>query len=70
MKDLIAALQILANYAEDDTYAPTHCEHDVLYVTCVQFKDVPSEDRKALSKLGFSEDRDNGGFQSYRFGSS
>jgi len=31
MNDLLKALTILAKYA-DDTYSPTHCEHDVMYV--------------------------------------
>lgn len=70
MKDLIAALQILAKYAPEDTHNPTHCEHDVMYVTCVQFKDVSPADQDALAKLGFREDTENGGFQSYRYGSS
>jgi hypothetical protein len=68
MKDLIAALQIFAKYAPDE-YAPTHCEHDVLYVTCVKYDDVSDEDKAALDKLGFHESEYNG-FQSYRYGSS
>jgi hypothetical protein len=32
MKDLIEALGILLRYQKADTYAPTHCEHDVLLV--------------------------------------
>ena len=67
MKDLIAALQIFAKYAPDE-YAPTHCEHDVMCVTCVQYDDVLDEDKKQLEKLGFI--KSEFGFQSFRFGSS
>lgn len=64
MKDLIEALTILANYG--DPYAPTHCEHDVLYVA-VDPKLVSAEDKARLHELSFDPEPD--GFRSYRFGS-
>jgi hypothetical protein len=70
MKDLIKALEIFLKYCPEDTYAPTHCEHDVMYVTCVPFDKVTNEDVAALDALSFTEDRENGGFKPYRFGSS
>jgi hypothetical protein len=70
MKDLIEALTILAKYLPEDTYAPTHCEHDVLYVPAVDFNEVSDEDKKRLDELGFSENTEFGdGFMSFRFGS-
>ena len=68
MKDLIKALEIFLKYCPNDRYAPTHCEHDVMYVTCVQFDKVSPEDVAALEALGFT--KGEYGFQSYRFGSS
>ncbi len=68
MKDLIDALQIMAKYSPEDNYAPTHCEHDVLYVPSVNYDAVSDEDKATLDKLGFTKG-DFGGFQSYRFGS-
>lgn len=68
MKDLIEALAIFAKYAPDET-RPTHCEHDELYITCVDPAAVSREDADRLLVLGF---RPNsvGGFSSFRFGSS
>jgi hypothetical protein len=70
MKDLIEALTIFLKYVDDDPYAPTHCEHDVLYVPTVDFAKVSDEDKKRLDELGFTENTDGiEGFMSYRFGS-
>lgn len=68
MKDLIEALTILAKYMPDDTYAPTHCEHDVLSV-CGGIEDgtVSPKDAERLAKLGFHWGEDC--WQSFRFGS-
>jgi hypothetical protein len=69
MKDLLEALQIMAKYM-DDEYAPTCCEHDVLYVPTVDYDKVSAADKKRLDELGFIENTDGGqGFMSYRFGS-
>ena len=69
MKDLIEALTILAKYMKDE-YAPTHCEHDVLYVPTVDFNAVSEADKTRLDELGFRENTDGGeGFMSHRFGS-
>lgn len=67
MKDLIKALQILEKYASD-TYSPTHCEHDELWITCVNPYDVSAVDAAELKLLGFIIV--DGGFRSFRFGSS
>ena len=66
MKDLIEALQILAKYMKENIYAPTHCEHDELYVL-VNPSIVTYDDLERLKKLGFCPDGDT--FRSYRFGS-
>ncbi len=67
MEDLIKALQILLKYAPGH-YAPTHCEHDELYVPCVEYSAVSEEDREELARLGFHES-EHGSFSSRRFGS-
>ena len=69
MKDLIEALQILLKYANDD-YAPTHCEHDQLYIGCdIEREKVSEEDIKKLDELGFFWTDESDGFMSFRFGS-
>jgi hypothetical protein len=69
MKDLIKALQILLKYANDD-YAPTHCEHDMMYIGCdIDIEQVSKEDVKELDELGFHWEEEYDGFISYRFGS-
>ena len=68
MKDLIEALTILAKYMDLEEKWPTHCEHDVLYVCHIEPEDVSEEDTKRLEVLGFFPS-DEGGFQSFRFGS-
>jgi hypothetical protein len=68
MKDLIKALEIFLKYCPEDSYAPTHCEHDVLHVTCVEPEKVSPEDIAALEVLGFH--KGEFGFESFRFGSS
>ena len=68
MKDLIEALIILAKYMDSEQKWPTHCEHDVLYVCHIDEEDVSEEDTKRLDELGFHPSEE-GGFQSYRFGS-
>ena len=68
MNDLIKALQIFLKY-DNNTRNPFSCEHDELYITCVQHEDVSAKDKAILEKLGFSP-HDAGGFVSYRFGSS
>ena len=70
MKDLIKALEIFLKYCPKDVHNPLHCEHDVMYVTCVKYADVSVDDRIKLDKLGFNEDTENYGFKSYRYGSS
>lgn len=73
MKDLIAALTILAKYLPKDEYSysyPTHCEHDQLMVPGVDVDKVSPQDMERLSELGFKPHEDGlDGFVSYRFGS-
>jgi hypothetical protein len=71
VKDLIEALQILAKYA-NDSRNPTHCEHDILTVVCVDPAKVSEEDVKRLDELGFfvSEEYGESQFHSFRFGSA
>jgi hypothetical protein len=70
MEDLIKALKIFQAYMEKDTYAPFHCEHDILYVCCVDPEKVSEYDKQQLDDLGFfvSEECD-GCFASHRYGS-
>lgn len=68
MKDLIEALQIFLKYG--DPYAPTHCEHDVMYVM-ISPDVVSDEDTSKLDELGFyPDDEISECFSSYRFGSA
>uniref|UniRef100_A0A6M3JXT4 Uncharacterized protein n=1 Tax=viral metagenome TaxID=1070528 RepID=A0A6M3JXT4_9ZZZZ len=65
MEDLIKALTIFLKYK--NSYAPTHCEHDILYVN-INPEIVSKEDKLELNKLGFEDDEYT--FYSFRFGSS
>ena len=67
MDALIEALTILRNYT--DNFRPTHCEHDILYIPCVNVNEVTPEDLKRLEELNFEPDEDVGGFSSSYFGS-
>lgn len=67
MEDLLKAIKIFLKY--DNSYAPTGCEHDVLYVY-VHPDSVSSEDLLELDNLGFLSDTELGCFYSYRFGSA
>lgn len=68
MKDLIESLTILAKYL-DETYAPTHCEHDILMVPGVTKEEVSEEDAKKLDDLGWHYDTEYDCWASFRFGS-
>lgn len=68
MDDLIEALTIFKKYiGPNGCYAPTHCEHDEMYVCCVNPSDVSPEDITRLDDLGFVTDGET--FYSFRFGS-
>lgn len=70
MNDLIKALQIISSYMVEDVYAPTHCEHDILYLHVGLDKHQISEaDLAELDKLGFSWNDEFDCFYSFRFGS-
>ena len=64
MKDLIKALQIFLKY--ENSYSPTHCEHDELTVN-INPDIISKEDIDKLCQLGFEIEDDY--FISYRFGS-
>lgn len=68
MGDLIKALNIFLKYK--DSYSPTHCEHDVLYVVGISYEEVLDEDKEELKKLGFSWSNEIDCWCSYRFGSA
>jgi hypothetical protein len=70
MKDLIEALTIFAKYQEADTYAPTHCEHDIMLVVGVEESAVSEEDAKRLDALGWHWDSEYDCWGSFRFGSA
>ena len=67
MRDLVEALTIFLKYG--DKYAPTGCEHDVLYVY-VEPSKVSQADLARLESLGFRPDYNVDGFSSFRFGSA
>lgn len=68
MNDLIKALTILAKYnGLDEEYCPTHCEHNVLTISRVQWDELSEEDKVTLDKLGFHSGEY--GVESFRFGS-
>jgi hypothetical protein len=67
MQSLIQALNIFLKYGNPQY--PTHCEHDVMYVS-IEPKLVSPEDIKELDKLGFIIDTEQNVFKSYRFGSA
>jgi hypothetical protein len=68
VKDLIEALTIFLKYS--DYKYPTHCEHDVLLVTCVDVEKVSAEDLGRLDELGFFVSEEYECLASFRFGSS
>ena len=65
MDDLIEALTIFRKYGNPEW--PTNCNHDELSV-CIDPEIVSDDDKKRLEELSFTPD-DDGGFQSFRFGS-
>ena len=67
MDNLIEALMIFRKYS-DDNY-PTHCEHDVLMVPCVNVEEVSTEDMCRLDTLGFFPCEVYNCFISFKFGS-
>ena len=68
MKNLIEALTIFSKYSDDEY--PTHCEHDVLMVNCVEKAKVSKEDKKRLKELGFFWSNEYEAFISFEFGSN
>lgn len=70
MKDLIEALTIFAKYQKEDTYSPTHCEHDVLMIAGVEEDQPSAEDRTRLDELGFIWSDEYDCWISFRFGSA
>lgn len=69
MDELLKALTILRKYGNPKR--PFHCEHDYLYVD-IQAEKVSEEDMKELEEYGFfpDEEYNEGGFGSFRYGSS
>jgi|TARA_Y100000310_G_C20434739_1_gene693195 hypothetical protein len=68
MGDLIKALQILLKYGNPKW--PTWCGHDCLHICDIDDEKVSDEDKAELEKLGFIVDESEGGFMSFRFGST
>jgi hypothetical protein len=68
---LIEALTILNEYAKDDRWRGTHCEHDMLTVCGVDPDEVSDEHKEALERLGFfvGDEYGESAFHSYRWGS-
>jgi len=68
MEDLIKALQIFLKYGNPS--APTHCEHDIMYICGIDHNTVTDEDKAKLDELGFYFNEYENCFTSYRFGSA
>jgi len=69
MKDLIEVLTILLKYG-DKSY-PTHCEHDIMYLSCAVHPDeVSQEDKDRLNDLGFFVNEEFDCFSSFKYGSA
>lgn len=66
MKELIEALNIFLKYG-DKPY-PFHCEHDELTVD-YDPSNFSEEDIEKLEKLGFSSDKEERRFYSFKYGS-
>lgn len=49
---------------------PTHCEHDILLVPCVEQRELAERDKERLDELGFHYDEELSCWASYRFGST
>jgi len=71
MEQLIEALQIFMKYGNPKF--PTHCEHDILYISAdIDPEKVSDEDKARLKELEFlCGDPDDSGetFYSYHYGS-
>jgi len=70
VNDLLEALQIFQKYVADAQYAPTHCEHDELWIMDVGETDPSKEEIERLDELGFFWSEDTEGWMSFRFGSA
>jgi hypothetical protein len=68
MEKLIEALQIFLKYGNPKR--PTHCEHDVMWISGIEPDNVSEEDKKKLDELGFFVDESDDSFKSYRYGSA
>lgn len=67
MSKLIEALQIFLKYGDPEW--PTHCEHDVMYVS-IDPTLVSPRDLRKLEALGFVPAKRDPIFMSYRYGSA
>lgn len=68
MSDLIEALQIFLKYGNHQY--PTYCMHDVLAIMEIEPSAVTEEDKRRLKELGFSVNKVEDYFFSFRFGSA
>jgi len=69
LENLIEALTIFVKYDTERPFAPTHCEHDRIWVHAAKQKDIPQEDADRLEELGFFWDDNIGCWSSFKFGS-
>ncbi|QIG71239.1 hypothetical protein EVB32_132 [Rhizobium phage RHph_TM39] len=72
MNDLIESLQIFSKYFRADSYAPIHCEHDILML-CVAdvevFNHIDHTDANRVIELGWHWSNEFNCWCSFRFGS-
>lgn len=70
MNDLIESLKIFSKYFKSDSYAPSHCEHDIFQLAVADKQDVMSdEDVVRIEELGWHWSREHECWCSFRFGS-
>jgi hypothetical protein len=66
--NLVTALSLMSQHHNNDT-SPTHCEHDVLYVSADPTK-FSTEELQLLDSLGFFPSDDGEAFMSFYYGSA
>jgi hypothetical protein len=70
LKGLIEGLTIFLKYDTEESWSPTHCEHDIFMVCAASTKEVSPEDAKRLDELGFFWSDESECWCSFRYGSA
>lgn len=59
MEEFIKAITFLSKFVDKNCAYPISCDHDVLYVLCVNFDNMTADDVRELDKLGFRVGHDD-----------